>query len=74
MVILLLLVLCVGTYFMFQAKPSGFIPSEDDGNLYVTLPAAAGIIYRCISRCDDPFNESNWFNTRCGALCCLIRD
>jgi len=42
-IIILLLCVCIGTYFMFQHKPSGFIPSEDDGNLYVTfqLPPAA---------------------------------
>jgi hydrophobic/amphiphilic exporter-1 (mainly G- bacteria), HAE1 family len=42
-IIILLLCICIGTYFMFQHKPSGFIPSEDDGNLYVTyqLPPAA---------------------------------
>ncbi len=42
-IIILLVCICIGTYFMFQAKPSGFIPSEDDGNLYVTfqLPPAA---------------------------------
>lgn len=42
-VIILLICICVGAYFMFQQKPSGFIPSEDDGNLYVTfqLPPAS---------------------------------
>jgi len=42
-IVILLLVVCIGTYFLFQGKPSGFIPSEDDGNLYVTfqLPPAA---------------------------------
>ena len=42
-IIILLIVICIGAYFMFQAKPSGFIPSEDDGNLYVTfqLPPAS---------------------------------
>jgi HAE1 family hydrophobic/amphiphilic exporter-1 len=42
-IVILLVVICIGTYFMFQAKPSGFIPSEDDGNLYVTfqLPPAS---------------------------------
>ncbi len=42
-IVILLLVICIGTYFMFQGKPSGFIPSEDDGNLYVTfqLPPAS---------------------------------
>ncbi|MGZ3754651.1 MAG: efflux RND transporter permease subunit [Mucilaginibacter sp.] len=42
-IIILLLCICIGTYFLFQDKPSGFIPSEDDGNLYVTfqLPPAS---------------------------------
>jgi HAE1 family hydrophobic/amphiphilic exporter-1 len=43
LVIILLVCICAGAYFMFQQKPSGFIPSEDDGNLYVTyqLPPAS---------------------------------
>jgi HAE1 family hydrophobic/amphiphilic exporter-1 len=43
LVVLLLLCICVGAYFLFQDKPTGFIPSEDDGNLYVTfqLPPAS---------------------------------
>ncbi len=42
-IIILLVCICIGTYFLFQSKPSGFIPSEDDGNLYVTyqLPPAS---------------------------------
>ena len=42
-VVILLVCLCGGAYFMFQHKPTGFIPSEDDGNLYVTfqLPPAS---------------------------------
>ncbi len=42
-VIIILVCLCVGAYFLFQHKPTGFIPSEDDGNLYVTfqLPPAS---------------------------------
>ena len=42
-IVILLICICVGAYFLFQAKPSGFIPSEDDGNLYVTfqLPPAS---------------------------------
>ncbi len=42
-VVIFLLCLCVGAYFLFQKKPTGFIPSEDDGNLYVTfqLPPAS---------------------------------
>jgi HAE1 family hydrophobic/amphiphilic exporter-1 len=42
-IIALLLVICIGAYFLFMKKPTGFIPSEDDGNLYVTfqLPPAS---------------------------------
>ncbi len=42
-IIILLVCICAGAYFLFQQKPSGFIPSEDDGNLYVTyqLPPAS---------------------------------
>ena len=42
-IIILLICVCMGAWFMFQSKPTGFIPSEDDGNLYVTfqLPPAS---------------------------------
>lgn len=42
-VLVMLVCLFVGLYFMFKAKPSGFIPSEDEGRLYVTyeMPEAA---------------------------------
>jgi HAE1 family hydrophobic/amphiphilic exporter-1 len=42
-IIILLVCICVAALLLFQHKPSGFIPSEDDGNLYVTfqLPPAA---------------------------------
>jgi HAE1 family hydrophobic/amphiphilic exporter-1 len=42
-VVILLVCICACAYFLFQHKPSGFIPSEDDGNLYVTfqLPPAS---------------------------------
>ncbi len=42
-IVILLVCICVATYFLFQHKSSGFIPSEDDGNLYVTfqLPPAS---------------------------------
>src|ERR1700712_6137065 len=42
-IIILLVCICAGTYFLFKSKPTGFIPSEDDGNLYVTfqLPPAS---------------------------------
>jgi HAE1 family hydrophobic/amphiphilic exporter-1 len=42
-IIVLLICICIGAYFLFKHKPTGFIPSEDDGNLYVTfqLPPAS---------------------------------
>jgi HAE1 family hydrophobic/amphiphilic exporter-1 len=42
-IIILLICICVAALFLFKNKPSGFIPSEDDGNLYVTfqLPPAS---------------------------------
>ncbi|MVT07644.1 efflux RND transporter permease subunit [Chitinophaga tropicalis] len=41
--IILLVIICVTAIGLFMKKPTGFIPSEDDGNLYVTfqLPPAA---------------------------------
>lgn len=43
LVLVLLGCLYVGTYFLFGAKPSGFIPTEDEGRLFVTyeIPEAA---------------------------------
>ena len=42
-VVVLLLCICIGAVFLFQNKSTGFIPSEDDGNLYITfqLPPAS---------------------------------
>ncbi|HTJ12047.1 MAG TPA: efflux RND transporter permease subunit [Dinghuibacter sp.] len=42
-VVAFLACLCAGTYLLFKYKPSGFIPGEDDGRLYVTfqLPEAS---------------------------------
>jgi hydrophobic/amphiphilic exporter-1 (mainly G- bacteria), HAE1 family len=36
LVLIMLGCLFVGLFFMFKSKPSGFIPSEDEGRLYVT--------------------------------------
>ncbi len=35
-VLVMLVCLFVGLFFMFKTKPSGFIPSEDEGRLFVT--------------------------------------
>jgi len=42
-VVVILICICVGTYFLFKAKPKGFIPFEDEGRLYITyqLPEAS---------------------------------
>jgi hydrophobic/amphiphilic exporter-1 (mainly G- bacteria), HAE1 family len=42
-IVILLVCICVGTYLLFKTKPSGFVPSEDGGRLFVTfqLPEAS---------------------------------
>jgi len=42
-VIVLLACICVGAFLLFRNKPTGFIPQEDEGRLYVTyeLPEAS---------------------------------
>jgi HAE1 family hydrophobic/amphiphilic exporter-1 len=42
-IIILLVCICAGAYLLFENKPSGFVPSEDGGRLYITyqLPDAA---------------------------------
>ncbi|MCW3091813.1 MAG: multidrug efflux transporter permease subunit [Ferruginibacter sp.] len=39
-VLVMLVCLFVGLFFLFKNKPSGFIPSEDEGRLYVTYEMA----------------------------------
>jgi HAE1 family hydrophobic/amphiphilic exporter-1 len=42
-VLVLLVCICVGVFLLFRSKPSGFIPQEDEGRLYITyeLPEAS---------------------------------
>jgi HAE1 family hydrophobic/amphiphilic exporter-1 len=42
-VVTILICIIVGTVMLFKGKPSGFIPTEDDGRLYITfdLPEAS---------------------------------
>jgi HAE1 family hydrophobic/amphiphilic exporter-1 len=42
-VLVMLIVLFVGLFFLFKSKPTGFIPLEDEGRMYVTyeMPEAA---------------------------------
>ena len=41
-IVILLICICAGTWYLFKTKPSGFIPPEDGGRLFVTyqLPEA----------------------------------
>ena len=41
-VLIMMVCLFVGLYFLFANKPSGFIPSEDEGRLYVTYEMQEG--------------------------------
>ena len=42
-IIIILVCIVVGTILLFKNKPTGFIPTEDDGRIYVTydLPEAS---------------------------------
>ena len=42
-VIIILVCICAGAYFLFKSKPSGFVPPEDGGRLFITyqLPDAS---------------------------------
>ncbi|HMH33846.1 MAG TPA: efflux RND transporter permease subunit [Puia sp.] len=46
LVVIILLCICVGAYFLFKTKPSGFVPPEDGGRLLVTyqLPDASATV------------------------------
>jgi len=37
LVIVLLICICVGDFFLFKSKPTGFIPTEDDGRVYISF-------------------------------------
>lgn len=41
-VLIMLVCLFIGLFFMFKSKPSGFIPSEDEGRLFVTYEMPEG--------------------------------
>ena len=42
-IVIILLCICVGAFLLFKNKPSGFVPPEDGGRLYITyqLPDAS---------------------------------
>jgi hydrophobic/amphiphilic exporter-1 (mainly G- bacteria), HAE1 family len=41
-IVILLICICIGTVLLFKSKPSGFIPGEDIGRLYVTYSMPEG--------------------------------
>jgi len=38
--VLVLAVICVGTFYLFRTKPAGFVPTEDGGRVYITFQLA----------------------------------
>jgi len=42
-IVILLICICAGTFILFKVKPSGFVPPEDGGRLYLTyqMPEAS---------------------------------
>jgi HAE1 family hydrophobic/amphiphilic exporter-1 len=38
--VIVLLGICVGTFYLFKTKPSGFVPTEDGGRLFITYQLA----------------------------------
>ncbi|MDB5139611.1 MAG: Hydrophobic/amphiphilic exporter, family [Mucilaginibacter sp.] len=46
LIVILLVCICAGAYLLFRNKPSGFVPSEDGGRLFVAfqLPDASSTI------------------------------
>ena len=43
LVVIILICVCVGTVMLFKTKPTGFIPTEDEGRIFITyeLPEAS---------------------------------
>ncbi len=39
-IVFLLLAICVGAFYLFRTKPSGFVPSEDGGRVFITFQLA----------------------------------
>jgi HAE1 family hydrophobic/amphiphilic exporter-1 len=54
LVVVLLACIIVGDYFLFSKKPTGFIPTEDDGRLYISFEIPeAGSTTRAITVLDS---------------------
>jgi len=54
LVIILLVCIVVGDIFLFKAKPTGFIPTEDDGRIYIAFEIPeAGSTTRALTTLDS---------------------
>src|SRR5579872_6063125 len=54
LVLVLLACICVGDFFLFKSKPTGFIPTEDDGRVYISFEIPeAGSTTRAITVLDS---------------------
>lgn len=57
-VIIMMVCLFVGLFFLFEKKPTGFIPTEDEGRLYVTYEMPEGTsTSRSIQMLKDVMNK-----------------
>jgi HAE1 family hydrophobic/amphiphilic exporter-1 len=56
-VVIMLICIVVGTILLFKSKPTGFIPTEDEGRIYITydLPEASST-QRSVSRLHEMMN------------------
>jgi HAE1 family hydrophobic/amphiphilic exporter-1 len=72
--VVILLCIFVGTFFLFKSKPTGFIPQEDEGRLYITyeLPEAASTARSLVTL--TKMMEYRGFNAGHSALCCPWAD
>ncbi len=58
-VVIILVCICAGTYFLFKSKPSGFVPSEDGGRLFITYPVARCFFNYTIGKCNGKADENS---------------
>ncbi len=68
-VVVILVLLLVATFFLFRNKPTGFLPTEDEGRVFITfeLPEASSTI-RSVEVLQKMMGILER-DGRCGALC-----
>lgn len=66
LMLILLVCIFVGTFGLFQTKPTGFLPTEDEGRLYVTLQlpegAASNRTQEVMQKMNNIFAETEGIN------------